>query len=105
MLIRPSSIFVFAGVLAAWVLAAGWRRGHRLDGARRVAVAALTVLPWTIRNYVVSDGALIPISVQDGAAYGTFNDEAANDPACPYAWRFALRDPPGGARGPAGRRR
>ena len=52
------------------------------------------MLPWTIRNYVVTDGALIPISVQDGAAYGTFNDESANDPVYPYAWRFALRNPP-----------
>ncbi len=93
LLIRPSSVFAFAGVLAAWVLAAGWRRGGGLT-ALAVAVAALTVVPWTIRNYVVSDGELIPISVQDGAAYGTFNDEAANDPTYPYAWRFALRDPP-----------
>jgi 4-amino-4-deoxy-L-arabinose transferase-like glycosyltransferase len=92
-LIRPSSIFAFAGVLAAWVLAAGWRRGGLLT-ALAVAVAALTVLPWTIRNYAVTDGALIPVSVQDGAAYGTFNDESANDPTYPYAWRFALRDPP-----------
>ena len=81
------------------MLAAGWRRGIGFTvGA--VAVAALTVLPWTIRNYVVSDGALIPISVQDGAAYGTFNDEAANDPRLPYAWRFALRDPPAVLAGP-----
>jgi 4-amino-4-deoxy-L-arabinose transferase-like glycosyltransferase len=99
LLIRPSSIFVFAGLLAAWVLAAGWRRGIGFTvGA--VAIAALTVLPWTIRNYVVSDGALIPISVQDGAAYGTFNEQSANDPRLPYAWRFALRDPPAVLAGP-----
>ena len=62
------------------------------------------MLPWTIRNYVVTDGALIPISVQDGAAYGTFNDESANDPTFPYAWRLPPR-PAGGARRAAGRRR
>lgn len=93
LLIRPSSLFVFAGILAACVLAAGWRRGGVLT-ALAGAVCVLTVLPWTIRNYVVTDGALIPISVQDGAAYGTFNDESANDPVYPYAWRFALRNPP-----------
>ena len=98
-LIRPSSIFAFAGILAAWVLAAGWRRGSGLT-ALAVAVAALTVAPWTIRNYVVSDGELIPVSVQDGAAYGTFNDEAAGDPTYPYAWRYALRDPPAVLEGP-----
>ncbi len=49
LLIRPSSVFAFAGILAAWVLAAGWRRGTALT-ALAVAVAALTVLPWTIRT-------------------------------------------------------
>lgn len=99
LLIRPSSVFVFAGILAAWVLAAGWRRGGGLT-ALAAAIAALTVLPWTIRNYVVSDGALIPISIQDSAVYGTFNDESANDPVHPYAWRFGLSDPPAVLRGP-----
>ena len=35
LLIRPSSVFVFAGILAAWVLAAGWRRGSCVHRARR----------------------------------------------------------------------
>ena len=99
LLIRPSSVFAFAGILAAWVLAAGWRRGGGLT-ALAAAIAALTVLPWTIRNYVVSDGGFIPISIQDSAAYGTFNAESANDPVYPYAWRFGLSDPPAVLRGP-----
>jgi hypothetical protein len=80
------------------VLASGWRRGLLLS-ALSVAVAALVILPWTVRNYVVADD-LIPISIQDAAAYGTFNDEAANDPKFPYAWRFQLRDQPDVLEGP-----
>jgi hypothetical protein len=51
-----------------------------------VGVAALVVAPWTVRNYVVLDG-FVPISIQDAAAYGTFNDTSANDPDLPWAWR------------------
>ena len=80
LLIRPSSIFAFAGILAAWVLAAGWRRGGAASPRSRSRSRRSPWRPWTIRNYVVSDGELIPISVQDGAAYGTFNDEAAERP-------------------------
>jgi 4-amino-4-deoxy-L-arabinose transferase-like glycosyltransferase len=91
LLIRPSSFFLFAGVAAAFVIGAGWRRGAALT-AVAVAVAALVVLPWTIRNYVVLDG-FIPISIQEGALSGTFNEEAAEDPDHPYAWRAFLEDP------------
>jgi 4-amino-4-deoxy-L-arabinose transferase-like glycosyltransferase len=86
MLVRPTSGFLFAGVAAAWIVAAGWRRGATLT-AVSVVVAALAIAPWTIRNVVESDGGFIPISVQDAAAYGTFNDVAANDPVHPYRWR------------------
>lgn len=89
LLVRPTSGFLFAGVLAAFVLAAGWRRGAVLTVVA-VATAALVVAPWTIRNYVEHDG-LIPISVQDAAVYGTFNAEAARDD---FAWRAYLEDPP-----------
>jgi 4-amino-4-deoxy-L-arabinose transferase-like glycosyltransferase len=93
LLVRPTSFFLFAGVAAAWILATGWRRGSAMT-AIAIAVAALVVVPWTIRNYVVTDGGFIPLSVQDAASYGTFNAEAASDPVYPYAWRPILRDPP-----------
>jgi 4-amino-4-deoxy-L-arabinose transferase-like glycosyltransferase len=89
LLVRPTSAFLFAGVLAAFVIAAGWRRGGVLT-AVAVGAAVLVVAPWTIRNYAEHDG-FIPISVQDGAVYGTFNAEAAADD---FAWRAFLRDPP-----------
>ena len=55
---------------------------HRSLGA----VAATLIAPWTIRNYVVADD-FIPISMQDAAAYGTFNDDSKNDERLPWAWR------------------
>ena len=85
MLVRPTSFFLVAVVGAAWFVASGRRRGLALT-AVSAACAILVVAPWTIRNAVVLDG-FVPISIQDAAAYGTFNEEAANDPLYPYAWR------------------
>jgi 4-amino-4-deoxy-L-arabinose transferase-like glycosyltransferase len=89
MLIRPSQEFVFLGALAAWMITIGWRRGIGLT-ALAVVAALVVISPWTIRNAVVMHG-FVPISMQDTAAYGTFNAQAANDPVWPYEWR---RDPP-----------
>jgi 4-amino-4-deoxy-L-arabinose transferase-like glycosyltransferase len=91
--VRPSGEFVLLGALVAWGLTVGWRRGIVLT-AIAAAVAIATVAPWTIRNAVVMHG-FLPISMQDAAAYGTFNSQAANDPVFPYAWR----DDPPSARG------
>jgi 4-amino-4-deoxy-L-arabinose transferase-like glycosyltransferase len=92
-LVRPTSFFLFAGMAAAYVIAVGWKRGIGLTVAAVIA-AVLVVAPWTIRNAVVTDGGFVPLSVQDAAAYGTFNDESANDPIYPYAWRPYLKDQP-----------
>jgi 4-amino-4-deoxy-L-arabinose transferase-like glycosyltransferase len=89
LLVRPTSFFLLAGVLAAFVVATGWRRGVALT-ALAIATAVVVVAPWTVRNYAEQDG-FIPISVQDGAVYGTFNAEAARDD---FAWRAFLADPP-----------
>lgn len=86
LLVRPTAVFLFAGIAASWIIAAGWRRGIGWT-ALTVAIAALVVAPWTIRNMLTEGGGFVPISYQDAAAYGTFNDEAANDPIYPYAWR------------------
>jgi 4-amino-4-deoxy-L-arabinose transferase-like glycosyltransferase len=86
LLVRPTSGFLFAGVAAAWIVAVGWRKGVALT-ALTIAVAVLVVAPWTLRNAIESDGRLIPISVQDAAAYGTFNEASANDPIYPFGWR------------------
>ena len=85
MLVRPNMLFLFAGALAAWWIAAGPKRAFVALGVG-VATAALIVAPWTIRNLSAADG-FVPISIQDAAVYGTFNEVAANDPERPYEWR------------------
>jgi 4-amino-4-deoxy-L-arabinose transferase-like glycosyltransferase len=90
LLIRSSDVFLLAGVLVAWGIQAGWRRGIALT-ALATLVAALIVLPWTVRNEVVEHG-FVPVAIDDAALYGTFNAQAAHDPVWPYAWRV---DPPG----------
>jgi 4-amino-4-deoxy-L-arabinose transferase-like glycosyltransferase len=85
LLLRPTTEFLFLGVLVAWSLRIGWRRGIGLT-ALSVAMAALVVAPWTIRNAIVMHG-FVPISMQDAAIYGTFNSTSASDSLFPYAWR------------------
>lgn len=93
LLIRPSAGFLFAGVAVSWILIGGLRRGAAMT-AVAVVVAGLCVAPWTYRNYQV-DGGFVPISVQDAALFGTFNNDAASDPAHPYVWRPSnTRDAP-----------
>jgi 4-amino-4-deoxy-L-arabinose transferase-like glycosyltransferase len=84
-LVRPSSEFIVLGALVAWWAATGWRRGIALT-AVAVLVTVLVVAPWTVRNAIVLHG-LVPVSLQDAAAYGTFNAQSAHDPVWPYAWR------------------
>lgn len=86
LLVRPSSVFLLAGVLVAWWVAAGARRGIACTAAA-AGVAALVVAPWTVRNLIVEPDRLTPISIQSSAAFGTFNEEAASDPVWPYKWR------------------
>ena len=92
-LTRPSSVYLLPAIAAAFVIGAGIRRGATLTGAA-VLVAVLTVAPWSIRNHSVS-GAWVPLSIQQVAPYGTFNDQAAHDPRNPWAWRlWNKRDAP-----------
>lgn len=86
LLLRPSAVFLFVTVLATWAMVAGWRRGV-LRSAAAFAIAVLIVVPWTLRNHSVDPDHLVPISIQDAALYGTFNDDAANDPIRPWGWR------------------
>ncbi|HWF34632.1 MAG TPA: glycosyltransferase family 39 protein [Solirubrobacteraceae bacterium] len=85
LLIRSSNVFLLAGLLVAWGVAAGWRRGIGYT-ALATLVAALVVAPWTVRNAVVEHG-FVPLAIDDAALYGTFNAQAAHDPVYPYAWR------------------
>ena len=91
LLVRPTSGVIVALPAVAWWITAGFRRGV---GATAVTacVGVLVVAPWTVHNLIVHD-AFVPISVQDAAVSGTFNDDAANDGDHPWAWRvYVARD-------------
>jgi hypothetical protein len=85
LLVRSSSVLLVAGIALLW-----WWRGGARDGtlklAATLAVAALVVAPWSIRNATL-DGPWVPVSVQSAAGYGVFNDDAAHDAAHRWAWR------------------
>ncbi len=56
-----------------------------------VVAAALTVIPWTIRNAIVLDH-FVPVSTQLGSALaGTYNSNAREDKANPASWRSLKR--------------
>jgi len=56
-----------------------------------VVACALTIVPWTIRNYVVLDH-FVPVSTQLGSALaGTYNSEAMNNKENPAAWMSLKR--------------
>ena len=85
LLLRPTTEFVLLGTLVAWCLREGFVRGLQMTVLAGV-VAVIVVAPWTIRNEIVMHG-FVPISMQDSAAYGTFNPQSASDSVYPYAWR------------------
>jgi 4-amino-4-deoxy-L-arabinose transferase-like glycosyltransferase len=86
LLIRPTFAFLFLMIAVAWLVRMGWRRAA-ISTAAVAGVAVLMVVPWTIRNLTIENGGFVPISIQDGAVYGTFNDDAAHDKDLPWAWR------------------
>ena len=53
-----------------------------------IAITALTILPWTIRNGVVEHH-FIPVSDETGITLvGTYNAASAANPMVPYKWRI-----------------
>lgn len=54
-------------------------------------IAALIVVPWTIRNAIALDG-FAPVTTEAGSALaGTYNDRTRTDPRWPGAWRPPAR--------------
>lgn len=73
---------------AAWTEHPRLRPKAMLAPALLVAMTALTILPWTIRNAVVEDH-FIPVSDETGITLvGTYNPKSAADPKVPYKWRI-----------------
>jgi 4-amino-4-deoxy-L-arabinose transferase-like glycosyltransferase len=53
-----------------------------------VALTALTIAPWTVRNAAVMHS-FIPVSDETGLTLaGTYNPTSAHDPQIPYRWRY-----------------
>lgn len=84
LMIRSNSFVFVLGVMAGWLVTIGPRRALRPVLAT-CGVIALLLIPWTIRNYDLSHK-FVPLSVQDGAISGVFNDDAAHSEQYPYAW-------------------
>lgn len=90
---RPAFV-MFAVPLVVGLWARPWRswRAAR-EPAIAVVVAALAIVPWTIRNANAFHD-FVPISTQSGfLVAGTYNDVSANDPVNPGAYRPASFDP------------
>jgi 4-amino-4-deoxy-L-arabinose transferase-like glycosyltransferase len=79
-------------ILLAPLAFAVWKRPRGLGQPAVLCVAAaLTVLPWTIRNYETLH-AFVPVSTQLGSALaGTYNSEARADKVNPASWRTLKR--------------
>jgi 4-amino-4-deoxy-L-arabinose transferase-like glycosyltransferase len=79
-------------ILLAPLAFAAWRSSWRA-AAILVAVALVTVAPWTIRN-AYELHAFVPTTTQLGwALAGTYNDQARTDPDNPASWRSLFRVP------------
>ena len=76
-----------------------WRAAHRWT-ARGLAVpgvvvlvAALAIVPWTIRN-AIDFHAFVPVSTSPGLTLaGVFNETSLENRANPAAWQYAGNDP------------
>jgi MYXO-CTERM domain-containing protein len=89
---RANALVLLAPLaLAVWT-GRPWRAWRSLAApAVLVAVAIVTVAPWTIRNAVVLHS-FVPVSTQFGSALaGTYNDEARADRDRPASWRSLRR--------------
>jgi 4-amino-4-deoxy-L-arabinose transferase-like glycosyltransferase len=82
---RATSEIFIVPALVAWCLRTSWRRGLVLAVVAGLT-AVVVVAPWTIRNAIVMHG-FVPISMESGAAYGTFNPQSATNPFGPWAWQ------------------
>lgn len=88
-LTRPNGIVV-AGLVILWAAFLVWHKrlpGEALIGALiAVAIACALILPWTIRNYLVSHR-FVPLSVGDGQVLlGAYNNTILTEPAYLGLW-------------------
>jgi len=85
-LFRPTFAPV-AGLLAVHLLlTAADKRRALLAGAAMLAATAAVIAPWTVRNYVVTGGAFIPISSNGGGNLYSGNNPWARGNYTTQAW-------------------
>jgi 4-amino-4-deoxy-L-arabinose transferase-like glycosyltransferase len=80
-------LIVLVLIAAAWVgrPRLSWRAA--LPSVVLLAVAVMTIAPWTIRN-ANAVGAFVPVSYEAGGTLaGTYNYESRTDPDSPGSWR------------------
>ena len=88
-----AAILLLPLALGVWDARPRWSGRALAPPAVLVAIAALTVAPWTVRN-AVELRAFVPVSTQLGTALaGTYNDEARADTRRPATWRSLRRVP------------
>lgn len=75
------SMLVSCAALALWFFISGWRSNGLAalkTAAAIVAGLVIVVIPWTIRNYVVTGGKLVPISTISLALLGAGNNDCVS---------------------------
>jgi hypothetical protein len=97
-LVRPNGVYALLAVIAVVALGVALRELTWRQGA--VQVAALTfgcilaLLPWTVRNYIDTGGAIVPFTTVTGIVVaGSYNDLSFRDPANVGVWVNPLRVP------------
>ena len=86
-LTRQAGVLFVIPVLLAYFTTSWRRRDAVIASLAVVLAAALTVAPWTFRNYQEFDE-FIPIALQDGGLFaGTYNAVSAEDEDFPAGWR------------------
>ena len=88
-----AAILLVPLAVAVWDLRPRWSRRALIAPAALVAVALLTVAPWTVRNARELD-AFVPVTTQLGTSIaGTYNPVSFADRRNPGSWRSLRRVP------------
>jgi 4-amino-4-deoxy-L-arabinose transferase-like glycosyltransferase len=93
-LTRANAAILLAPLMVAvWDARPRWSWRALAPPAALIAVALLTIAPWTVRNAVMF-GSFVPVTTQLGTALaGTYNDAARTDRRHPGSWRSLRRVP------------
>ncbi len=90
-LVRPNGIYALLAVIAVVALSVAlretaWRQGA-LQAAALTLGCILVLLPWVMRNYVVTGGAFVPFTTVSGIVVaGSYNDRSYRDPSTLGYW-------------------